>query len=52
MQVEDEMQVEGQKLPNLTHPDVAVGGEEAAMVLKVIGQQRCFRSLTQPPGSR
>lgn len=35
-------QVEGQRLPNLTHPAVPFGGEDNATVLRVIGQQQDF----------
>lgn len=37
MSLEAELQQEGQRLPNLTHPDVPVGGEENAAVLKMVG---------------
>lgn len=40
--VEEELQQEGQRLPNLSHPDVPVGGEEAAAVVRMVGQQRAF----------
>lgn len=35
--LEEALQREGQRLPNLTHPDVPVGGEEAAAVLMEVG---------------
>ncbi|KAK9902854.1 hypothetical protein WJX75_008582 [Coccomyxa subellipsoidea] len=35
--LEDALQREGQKLPNLSHPEAPVGGEDAARVLKTIG---------------
>ena len=35
--LENALQVEAQKMPNLTHPDVAVGGEEDARVLREVG---------------
>ena len=38
---EDALQLEAQRLPNLTHPDVPVGGEDAAVTLDVVGQKRC-----------
>ncbi|EIE20022.1 putative seryl-tRNA synthetase [Coccomyxa subellipsoidea C-169] len=38
--VEDALQREGQKLPNISHPDVPVGGEEAARVIKMVGSRR------------
>lgn len=40
--IETALQTEGKKLPNLTHPDVAVGGEEEAVVLREVGSQRAF----------
>jgi seryl-tRNA synthetase len=36
------LQTEGQRLPNLTHPDVPIGGEEVATVLSTAGAQRAF----------
>lgn len=39
---EVELQLEGQRLPNDTHPEVPVGGEENAAVLREIGAQRQF----------
>ena len=38
---ENLLQVEAQKLPNLTHPDSPVGGEEVAAELRVVGTPRC-----------
>lgn len=40
--IESALQVEGKKLPNLTHPDVPVGAEEHATVLKNVGEKRAF----------
>jgi len=40
--VEQELQVEGKKLPNLTHPEVPVGGEEHAGIIKEIGSKKQF----------
>ena len=40
--VEAQLQVEGKKLPNLTHPDVPVGGDEEATVLKEVGRKAEF----------
>jgi seryl-tRNA synthetase len=40
--VEVALQVEGKRLPNLTHPDVPRGGEEHAGIVKEIGAQRDF----------
>eukprot|EP00882_Tetradesmus_deserticola_P009526 GHRQ01010058.1.p1 GENE.GHRQ01010058.1~~GHRQ01010058.1.p1 ORF type:complete len:343 (+),score=64.45 GHRQ01010058.1:102-1031(+) len=42
VQVENALQVEGQRIPNLTHPDVPTGGEENATVLSLVGEQRAF----------
>lgn len=36
------LQREGQKIPNLTHPDVPVGGEEVAVLLEEVGAQPKF----------
>uniref|UniRef100_A0A7S0S4I3 serine--tRNA ligase n=1 Tax=Chlamydomonas leiostraca TaxID=1034604 RepID=A0A7S0S4I3_9CHLO len=41
-QVESQMQYEGQRVPNLTHPAVPIGGEENAAVLNMIGSQQQF----------
>lgn len=38
--VEEDLQREGQRLPNLTHPAAPIGGEEEAAVLKLVGGQR------------
>jgi hypothetical protein len=40
--VEASLQAEGQRLPNLTHPDVPLGGEEHAAVLRTVGAPRDF----------
>ena len=40
--LEDTLQAEGQRLPNLTHPDAPAGGEEHAAVLREVGAQRAF----------
>ncbi|GLC33588.1 hypothetical protein PLESTM_000089000 [Pleodorina starrii] len=40
--VEASLQREGQRIPNLTHPQVPLGGEEHAAVLKEVGSQRQF----------
>ncbi|KAG2494096.1 hypothetical protein HYH03_007735 [Edaphochlamys debaryana] len=40
--VESALQREGQRVPNLTHPAVPLGGEEHAAVLKEVGSQRQF----------
>ena len=36
------LQREGQKIPNLTHPDVPVGGEEVAVLLEEVGSKPQF----------
>ncbi|KAF6255001.1 putative seryl-tRNA synthetase [Scenedesmus sp. NREL 46B-D3] len=41
-QAENALQVEGQRIPNLTHPDVPTGGEENATVMSLVGEQRAF----------
>lgn len=40
--VELELQREGQRIPNTSHPNVPIGGEEVATVLKLVGEQRKF----------
>ena len=40
--IETQLQIEGKRLPNLTHPEVPHGGEEHAVELKVIGSKREF----------
>lgn len=40
--IESALQTEGKKLPNLTHPDVPVGAEEHATILKEVGEKRDF----------
>lgn len=35
-EVENELQTEGQKIPNLTHPDSPLGDEENAVVVKQV----------------
>jgi seryl-tRNA synthetase len=40
--VEAALQREGQRLPNMTHPDVPHGGEEAAVLLREVGAPRDF----------
>lgn len=35
-ELEEAMQVEGQRVPNLTHPDVPSGGEENATLRKLV----------------
>jgi len=43
--VERELQMEGQKVPNDTHPLVPVGGEELAQVLSVVGEKRVIERM-------
>jgi seryl-tRNA synthetase len=38
-QLENAMQYEAQRLPNLTHPGVPLGGEDAAAVLQEVGSK-------------
>ncbi|KAI5061654.1 hypothetical protein GOP47_0024159 [Adiantum capillus-veneris] len=38
----EQLQREGQKIPNMTHPSVGVGSEEAATVRKMVGSKRVF----------
>ena len=40
--LEVELQVEGQKIPNDTHPDVPIGGEEMAVLRREVGAKRDF----------
>eukprot|EP00188_Purpureofilum_apyrenoidigerum_P004314 Plantae.Rhodophyta-Purpureofilum_apyrenoidigerum.ctg4793.p1 GENE.Plantae.Rhodophyta-Purpureofilum_apyrenoidigerum.ctg4793~~Plantae.Rhodophyta-Purpureofilum_apyrenoidigerum.ctg4793.p1 ORF type:complete len:469 (-),score=75.15 Plantae.Rhodophyta-Purpureofilum_apyrenoidigerum.ctg4793:642-2048(-) len=40
--IQAQLTVEGIKLPNLTHPDVPVGPEENAAVLRTVGSKRNF----------
>ncbi|MEW5297789.1 MAG: hypothetical protein WDW36_000973 [Sanguina aurantia] len=40
--VESELQHEGQRVPNMTHPSVPLGGEENAVIVQMIGSQRDF----------
>lgn len=42
VQVEDALQREGQRIPNLTHPEVPIGGEEDAAVIRTVGAPRQF----------
>ncbi|CAO2146634.1 unnamed protein product [Urochloa humidicola] len=38
----DKLQLEAQSIPNATHPDVPVGGEDSSVVRKEVGSQRSF----------
>ncbi|KAA6417157.1 MAG: seryl-tRNA synthetase, partial [Trebouxia sp. A1-2] len=40
--LQDSLQREGQLVPNLAHPSVPVGGEEAAIEVASVGEQRTF----------
>jgi hypothetical protein len=40
--VEARLQAEGKKLPNLTHPDVPVGGEDEATLIVEVGSKAAF----------
>mmetsp|Transcript_7123 Transcript_7123/g.21735 ORF Transcript_7123/g.21735 Transcript_7123/m.21735 type:complete len:469 (+) Transcript_7123:54-1460(+) len=40
--IQAQLNEEGTKLPNLTHPDVPIGPEENAAVLRTVGSQRKF----------
>ncbi|XP_066337690.1 serine--tRNA ligase, chloroplastic/mitochondrial-like isoform X2 [Miscanthus floridulus] len=42
VQLTDKLQLEAQSIPNTTHPDVPVGGEESSVLRKVVGSQRSF----------
>ena len=42
---ETALQREGQRIPNLTHPLVPIGGEDLAKVINVVGQQRRFEGF-------
>lgn len=42
VQLTDKLQLEAQSIPNTTHPDVPVGGEENSVIRKEVGSQRNF----------
>ncbi|XP_074272731.1 serine--tRNA ligase, chloroplastic/mitochondrial isoform X2 [Silene latifolia] len=42
MRLTDELQLEAQCIPNMTHPDVPIGGEDCSALRKMIGRQRDF----------
>ncbi|CAD6256237.1 unnamed protein product [Miscanthus lutarioriparius] len=42
VQLTDKLQLEAQSIPNTTHPDVPVGGEESSVLRKEVGSQRSF----------
>eukprot|EP01018_Ginkgo_biloba_P007924 Gb_15950 [translate_table: standard] len=41
-QLTDKLQQEAQSIPNITHPDVPIGGEDAASLRKKVGSKREF----------
>lgn len=49
--VENALQFEAQRLPNMTHPDAAIGGEEEAILLKEVGSKRDFGFEVRHPHS-
>lgn len=42
LKLTDELQQEAQSIPNMTHPDVPVGGEDASTLRKMVGEPRKF----------
>eukprot|EP00210_Caulerpa_lentillifera_P002936 g2803.t1 len=40
--IQNRLQIEGQRLPNLTHPDAPIGDEEDAVLVKTVGEKRKF----------
>lgn len=42
LKLKEELQQEAQCVPNMTHPDVPLGGEDCSTVKKVVGQPREF----------
>lgn len=44
--LEDELNAEGQRVPNMTHPDVPRGGEELMVTLRTVSQ---FAHITYNP---
>jgi seryl-tRNA synthetase len=46
-EVEEALQREGQRLPNLAHPDAPVGGEEEAAVIQLVGEKPNFSFQTK-----
>lgn len=37
VQLTDQLRQEAQCLPNITHPDVPIGGEESSIIRKMVG---------------
>ena len=44
-EISEQLQQEAQKIPNDTHPDVPIGGEELATVMEIVGEQRDFGGM-------
>ncbi|XP_051147524.1 serine--tRNA ligase, chloroplastic/mitochondrial [Andrographis paniculata] len=42
LKLTDELQKEAQSVPNMTHPDVPIGGEDCSAVKKLVGERREF----------
>ncbi|XAR48541.1 Serine--tRNA ligase [Bertholletia excelsa] len=42
LKLRDELQQEVQRIPNMTHPDVPVGGEDCSALRKMVGRPREF----------
>ncbi|XP_065620594.1 serine--tRNA ligase, chloroplastic/mitochondrial-like [Quercus suber] len=42
LKLTDELQQEAQCIPNMTHPDVPIGGEESSVIRKMVGSPRKF----------
>lgn len=42
LKLTDELQQEAQCIPNMTHPDVPIGGEDSSALRKVVGKPRQF----------
>lgn len=42
LKLNDELQQKAQCIPNMTHPDVRIGGEECATTIKTVGSPRQF----------
>ncbi|XP_027091307.1 serine--tRNA ligase, chloroplastic/mitochondrial-like isoform X2 [Coffea arabica] len=42
LKLTDELQKEAQSIPNMTHPDVPVGGEDASTLRNMVGEPRKF----------
>ncbi|XP_052200718.1 serine--tRNA ligase, chloroplastic/mitochondrial isoform X1 [Diospyros lotus] len=42
LKLADELQLEAQRIPNMTHPDVPMGGEDSSVLRKMVGNPREF----------